>query len=348
MKNRQSGHAITILLAIIIILALGLAFWWVWYQNKGKDKNDEAASITIGVFAPSLTTMVADSQRFLEEEDVNVEYAQVTGSEQQFQALLDGEYDLILTSPDNVAHYRLNESNALGGAFDVQAVAGTNKGQGLSLVVQPDIENFEDLMGKTLAVDSPFSGFAYVMYQMLRNHGLEKDEDYQLTEAGGASDRYEALLNNEFAGTLLLSGSELRAEAAGKVILESAAETIPDYLGGVVAGRQSWMGENRDAVERLLSAYQKANDWIFDNANRDAAIALIVQESEVSEELAAQMYEVQTSAESGLIRDQQIGQDEFHTILKLRQDWGGFDDEQDIDTLAKPEGGLYDTTYLPD
>jgi ABC-type nitrate/sulfonate/bicarbonate transport system substrate-binding protein len=345
MKNvRQEGSVGIAVLVIILVAALGFTLWWVWDRNRS---SEETAHLTVGIFSPTLTTMVADAEGYLEEENVTVEYEQVTGSVQQFESLQSGDYDLILTAPDNVAHYRLNESNALGGTFDVQAVAGTNRGQNISLVVQPDIESFEDLRGKTLAVDSPLSGFAFVLYQMMREHGLEHESDYQITEAGGNAGRYEALLDGEFDGTLLLSGFELRAEDEGMAILEEASAVIPEYLGGVVAGRESWVSENGDTVERLLRAYQKANDWVFDEANREAAIGLLSERTNVSMQLAERLYEqVFVSPQVGIIRDQGISQSEMRTVLQLRQDWGGFDEAQDIDYLSTPEGGLYDLSYL--
>lgn len=310
------------------------------------DAADATVHIDIGIFSPSLTTVVADAGGFLEQSGITVTYHQVAGSVQQFGALRDGEYDLIFTSPDNVLHYRLNESNALGGTFDVQAVAGTNRGQNLSLIVQPGIESAQDLHGKTFAVDSPDSGFAYVLYEMLQRHGLERGEDYHIVEAGGSRGRLDALLAGQFDGTLLLSGLELRAEEQGLVIFEGAAEAIPSYLGGVIAGREAWLADNRDDVERLIQAYTQANEWIFDPLNRDAVIEMTMAGQGVSRSFAERVYDAQLSPSVGLILDHRITQDEFRTVLELRQKWGGFDDVHDLDMLQHHESGLYDTSYV--
>lgn len=345
MKNRQKGSIEVIIMVILIVLVLGIGAWWVWHQNRDSGE-DAAARYDIGLFSPSFTTLVADAQGYLDEENVEVDYHSVDGSEQQFESLREGEYDLIMTAPDNVLEYRLNDDNELGGTFDVQAIAASNRGNNLSLMVQPEIETYEDLRGKTLAVDSPNSGFAYVLYQMMSNNGLELNEDYQIAEAGGSVDRETALINGDFDGTLLLSGQELVAEEQGMRVLDVAAESIPNYLGGVIAARESWLGDNRDGVERLLRAYQKANDWFFDPSNHEAAIQLLIDQTGASREAAEKTYEIQISPETGLVRDQMLTPDNLRVVLNLRQDWGGFDEPQDIDYLASPESGLYDTSYL--
>lgn len=348
MKSKQRGSVEVIILVILIVLLLGLGLWWIWNQNRdnGDTAEETAAHFNVGVFAPSFTTLVADEQGYLKDENLTVDYPQVEGSEQQFESLRDGKYDLALTAPDNVLEYRLNASNALGGTFDAQAIAATNRGSNLSLVVRPDIETYEDLRGKTLAVDSPNSGFAYVLYQMMRNNGLERGEDYQIVEAGGALDRVGALVEGQFDGTLLLAGEEFAAQAQGMNILEAAADSIDNYLGGVIAARESWAGENRDAVERLLRAYQRANDWIFNPDNREAMIQLIMEQIEVDREAAERTYGLQIDPNLGLIRDQMVTPANIRTVLDMRQDWGGFSEQQDIDYLASPESGLYDMSYL--
>src|SRR5882724_10862603 len=74
--------------------------------------------LRIGVFNKTLTTLAAESEGFLAEQGLTVEYLQVSSSTQQFQFLRDGQYDLVHSSPDNTVNYRLNDSNALGATFD--------------------------------------------------------------------------------------------------------------------------------------------------------------------------------------------------------------------------------------
>lgn len=87
-------------------------------QARGGKTDMTPATVRVGVFTKTLALLAAQSKGFFAQQNLTVEYLQVTSSPQQFQALRDGEYDLVLTSPDNVANYRLNDNNPLGARLD--------------------------------------------------------------------------------------------------------------------------------------------------------------------------------------------------------------------------------------
>ncbi len=171
-----------------------------------------AAHLRIGVFAQSIPAMAAVSEGFYADYNLTVEYLQVSSSTQQFEYLRDGLYDIVMTSPDNVANYRLNSSNALGATIDQIAFLGLDNAQKLALVTQPGISSPSELAGKVIAVDSPSSGFAYVIYEILAQYGLQRDVDYTVLPVGGVYQRYVGLLNGDFDATLLSNGFETRAD----------------------------------------------------------------------------------------------------------------------------------------
>jgi len=81
-------------------------------------------------------------------------------------------HDVVQTSPDNVANYRLNEGNPVGGRIASVGFMGMDYGMNLTLVVRPEIDEPDQLKGSRVSVDAPFSGFAYVLYKILRRAGL--------------------------------------------------------------------------------------------------------------------------------------------------------------------------------
>ena len=261
------------------------------------------ASLRIGVFSRSLPMLAAQSRGFFARENLSVSFLQVQSSTQQFQFLLDGRYDMVQTAADNVVNYRLNDSNPLGVRFDVQMFMGMDLGTGLSVVARPGITSVEDLRGKVLSVDAPDSGFAYVLYQILRAHGLERGTDYEVVQTGGVAARFQGLLAGQFDATLLSSGFELRAVALGYQQLASVTAVANPYLSSVGAARQSWMEQNRDAVVRFVRASHDASRWCTDPANREEAIALLMTQPNTSRALAEQLYDEQMSEETGLIPD---------------------------------------------
>jgi ABC-type nitrate/sulfonate/bicarbonate transport system substrate-binding protein len=70
--------------------------------------------VTMGVFFKSLPMIVAQKNGFFSKNGLDVTYAQVSSSRQQFKSLADGTYDIVQTAVDNVAAYHLNKNNPLG------------------------------------------------------------------------------------------------------------------------------------------------------------------------------------------------------------------------------------------
>jgi ABC-type nitrate/sulfonate/bicarbonate transport system substrate-binding protein len=314
---------------------------------RGSCTSSSPASLAVGLFTTAfLTTLAADAQGFVAEQGLTVQYLPVTSSTQQFRDLRDGNYDLILTSPDNVVDYRLNGSNGVGETFDAQIAAGLAHGQNLTLVVQPGIESYEDLRGGKLGVDSPRSGFAFAAYKMLREHGLERDVDYEVVPIGAGGGRLAAMLAGEIDATLTSGAFEQRLADEGFPALQSVQDVISPYLGNVVAGREAWLQANCGAVARLLRAYQDANRWVLDPANREQAIQLLMAQPNTTRSLAERLYAQQTTPGIGVIGDLETDRKGLLSVLELRQEFDGFDAPQNIRRLASRASGLYDKLYL--
>jgi ABC-type nitrate/sulfonate/bicarbonate transport system substrate-binding protein len=214
---------------------------------------------------------------------------------------------------------------------------------GLYLVVaaRPEITSIGELRGKTLAVDAATSGFAYVLYKILRNHGLERDRDYQISMVGGVADRYTALLNNEFDATLLSGGFETRAEHVGYRLLESVYDVAAPYLGVAAAAKDSWLKANHDVAVSLVRAYRDATAWCFDPDNREEAIGMLERLPDTDTELAEKLLDVQLRPGVGLVEEAGIDPEALRNVVALRAEFDGFDIPQDPDLLTREEGGIY-------
>lgn len=299
-----------------------------------------AAHLRIGVFAQSIPAMAAVSEGFYADYNLTVEYLQVSSSTQQFEYLRDGLYDIVMTSPDNVANYRLNSSNALGATIDQIAFLGLDNAQKLALVTQPGISSPSELAGKVIAVDSPSSGFAYVIYEILAQYGLQRDVDYTVLPVGGVYQRYVGLLNGDFDATLLSNGFETRAENAGYPLFDTVSDIADPYLGLVAAAKTSWLNANRDVALRFSKAYIKAVRWSLDPANRDAAIQLLMTNQGLTQSLAEQFYDLQVTPGIGNIAEAEIDREALYNVLVLRNKYNGFDQPQNLRRLSNP-GQLY-------
>ena len=95
----------------------------------------------------------------------------------------------------------------------------------LSLAVLPEIKSFQDLKGKTLSVDAMTTGYAFVLFDLLKRNGLNKD-DYNVVRAGGVLARWEALKERKHDGTMLLAPFDLIAKANWLNILQYAVPLL--------------------------------------------------------------------------------------------------------------------------
>lgn len=305
-----------------------------------------AELLRMGIFIRTLPMLVAQSRGYYAAEGLQVEYLQVASSTQQFEYLRDGRYDLIQTAPDNVFNYRLNRANPLGRIIRSQLLIGTDYGMNLRLVARPGINAVAELRGRVLAVDAPASGFAYVLFEILRRHGLELGRDYQIVPAGGALQRCEGLLAGQFDATLLVGGLEMRAASQGCTLLEGVYETLRPFMGTGIAALDSWWQKRPNTMVRLVRAYHAATQWVIDPANRQEAIGLLTSELRAGPALAEQVYEIHLREGVGIIPDLEIDPEAVYNTLALRADYGGFAEPQDLRSLADTDGGLYDLSCL--
>jgi hypothetical protein len=189
--------------------------------------------IHIGTFTRSLLIQIARVTGSLQRAGLEVKESLVASSPAQFKSLEAGEFDLVMTSPDNALAYRFLSQNPLGRNLPVEILAAIDRGLGLSLCLAPDLESVESVRGKIVGVDVPQSGFAFVAYALLEEAGLPPG-DYQVEGLGSTPRRADALIAGSCAATVLNAGNELRAAGAGCTTV-SRVTNLGAYLGTVLA-----------------------------------------------------------------------------------------------------------------
>jgi hypothetical protein len=191
------------------------------------------ARLRIGTFTPSLLIDLARSTGRLDRAELEVTEIPVPSSPAQFRALEAGEFDAVMTSPDNVLAYRFLSANPLHRNLPVEILAGIDRGLGLSLCLAPSVTGIADVRDRVVGVDVPESGFAFVAFALLERAGL-RPGDYKVESLGSTPRRAAALTEGTCAATVLNAGNELRANASGCRVVSTVADIGP-YLGTVMA-----------------------------------------------------------------------------------------------------------------
>ena len=297
--------------------------------------------IRLGYFSPSVVSAMAHRRGFYRDAGLEVEEEAVKSSPQQFASLRDGEYNLVVTAPDNVATYRFNTANPLGEILDVRILAGVDGGTGLSLITRPGIDSAEDLRGQRIAVDVPTSGFAIALYAMLQRSGLSADNDVELVTAGSTPRRWAALQAGEFDATLLNAGFDIIAEDAGFVRFTRVDDVAETYLGSVIASTAATVADHPEMVEQFLSAWSEALDYVRQPENRDEVVESIGEQYSVDSRLAELITGVLLDpARGGLLPNTGVPRDGLTSVLELRLAHGAFASPRTIEEMLAPESQL--------
>jgi ABC-type nitrate/sulfonate/bicarbonate transport system substrate-binding protein len=224
----------------------------------------------------NLTHFAATENGYYAEEGLAVELTPTPNSVYQITNTVAGEFDIASTAIDNIVAYQEGQGAVeLDSKPDLFVFMGGSQID-LSFVVQPGIESFADLKGKSLAVDALSTGFAFVLYQMLEDGGLGAD-DYTLASVGGTDKRWDSIKAGEHAGSLMNDPFSGFALAAGFRLLASSAEMLEHYQSGVFAASRAWAAAHRAEIVGFIRANIRAVDWVLDPANRDAAAEMLIR-----------------------------------------------------------------------
>jgi ABC-type nitrate/sulfonate/bicarbonate transport system substrate-binding protein len=270
-------------------------------------------SLAVGSFTPSVLLDLAERSGRLRDAGLVVTEVAVTSSPAQFRALLNGDLDVALTSPDNVLAYRFDPANPLGGLLDARIVAAIDRGMGLGLYARPGL-TAADLDGAEVGVDVPRSGFALALYALADGLGVDRGR-YRLTNLGSTPRRLEALLAGECTATMLNAGNELLAERAGCVRLAAARDHLSPYLGTVVAvvGDQHLAAAVRLSAALVETATEIVSGGLTEEAAESAAKRLALDA-----ELAGQYVDRLRDPLAGLVPDGVVDRDALATLVRLR------------------------------
>jgi ABC-type nitrate/sulfonate/bicarbonate transport system substrate-binding protein len=286
----------------------------------------ETKPLEVIVFAGGFNWPIwaADKQGFFAHHQVSVHLTPTPGSEFQLKNLIEGKFDIAHTAIDNVIAYMEGQGEAKVEAKpDLIAFMGGDNGF-LRLVTVPDVKSYADLRGKELTVDARTTGYAFVLEKMLQKQSLLPDKDYSLVKAGGVLARFEDLMQQKHAGTLLLSPFEVPAQAKGFNLLGSAIDVFGGHYQGLVgATRRGWARDHRAELVGYIKAYIQGLDWLYDPKNKDAAIALFrANLPNASPEIAAKSYDILLAPKVGFARKAEIDQAGVKTVLALRSEYG--------------------------
>ena len=274
--------------------------------------------------------------------DIEIELVMTPNSVEQLTGLAAGKFDIAMTAIDNIVAYREKQGEVPAeGDTDFFAFMGSDDAF-LRLVVQPDIQSFEDLRGKILTVDAMTTGFAFVLRRMLALNGIDEEKEIEWMSTGGVLQRWQAMMEHpEQKGTLQVTPFEVLGASKGHHILARASDVLDSYQGLVGGARIAWAKENAETLAGFIAAYLEAVNWCFEDGNREESLDLITANMpQMSREVANAACEVFLDPKTGFQREGNFDMPGIATVLDLRAEFGPAPDD-----LHGAEHYI-DTTYL--
>ncbi|MBX5489754.1 MAG: ABC transporter substrate-binding protein [Chloroflexi bacterium] len=227
---------------------------------------------------------IAQQKGLFAQEGLELDMTVTQTAARSIQFLVSDALDLASTSAGTMI--KANEQGA-----DLVIVSGLNNNVVYSLVAQPDVTSFAALRGKTVGVSDLADGSTVLMRKLLRANGLA-DGDYEIVQVGGTSERYAALKSGGVAAAMLIQPTDFRAVREGFRQLGMTSEVVTNYAFIVDIVRRDWLREHEPLLLAYLRARIAADRWLYDPANREEALAILMEATKASPEDAAATYDL--------------------------------------------------------
>jgi ABC-type nitrate/sulfonate/bicarbonate transport system substrate-binding protein len=270
----------------------------------------------------NLPLWVAEDKGWFTRERLAVSLSSAPNSVALFQSLDKGEQDIALAAFDNVVAYQEGQGEvALSTRPDFFAFMGFTSGT-VRLVVDPGIRGYDDLRGKSLAVDAVTTGYSLVLKKLLQLGGL-KEGDYHLVPVGATKTRAQGLMENRFSGTILTTPLEILPESRGYRRLANLIDVLGPYQTIVGISRRGWATENHRTLVGFIHASTAALEWLFDQRNRDEATAIYRKHMpDAPGDSAAREVNALLDEREGLSRGGSLDSEGMMTVLRIRSELG--------------------------
>jgi ABC-type nitrate/sulfonate/bicarbonate transport system substrate-binding protein len=295
--------------AIVKALLLGAAMAILLTPARAETK------LTVIVFpgVQNLPMFAAQAKGFFTKRDLGVDLKFTPNSEELRNGLAEGRYQIAHSAVDN-AFAMKDKANV-----DIAVVLGGDDSFN-RLIVQPEINSLADIKGKTVAVDAVNTAYAFQLYEMLRQKGLNKG-DYEVKPVGGTAQRLEALTKDKtYAAAMMNPPFSIRAEKAGLKAIDTAAAALGAYQGSSAFVLRTWGAANSDALVKYLQGCIEGLRWMLDAKNKAEAVGLLVERLKLPEDVAAQAYDATLK---GFQKDGALDMEGVRNVLKLRAQFEG-------------------------
>lgn len=261
--NRKSLKCIL----MVLILALGSIATGCGDSKKESDLNT-ANSVRILSAENYIPFIIADQKGFFQEafgEDVEVTYAQSDSGSMIMETMTAGDVDFAALGDMPVIQAKEN-------GLDVKVISSfftSATGYQLVAAKDSDIHSIADLKGKKVAVMSGSTNHKLLLKYLEAENMTEEDLEIVYLKR---KDQLAAFVAKsvDAAVTQEPTSTTIEQETGAYEVVNAEGY---DNIATLVVGRQEFMEQNPEYVEKFLQALIKATEWIENNQEEALQIA---------------------------------------------------------------------------
>lgn len=247
------------------------------------DAAGEGLEVTLATLAPSALLWlhyIADAEGLYAEHGVAVRPVTVSDSPALVQAVSSGSADAGVSLGDNVIR-------AVDEGADI-TITGAILGRTiLRLIANEGYDEVSDLAGTRLTAGAVEGGTANLLLYMLQEGGVDRG-DVELVALPNSRDRLVGMQSDEIQGALLIAPFDAQALDEGATDLGVYTEP---YVQTPLIVNNGWAEQNPEAAAGLTKALAEAADWIYEPGNRDRAVEVLADATDLEDDLVQASYD---------------------------------------------------------
>jgi len=217
-----------------------------------------------GVSAFQASVWAAKDLGLLDKYGLNGEVVMIPGSSRGIQALIGRS-----------THFAQGDGTAamnarLQGA-ELVIIAGSLNKFPFSIVVQPNIRQPSDLIGKKIGIVNFGGSNELAVVSALKEWNVPR-QSITLLPSGAASSRLVALSTGALDATVLGPPETTKAKQMGLSLLADLSDLKARFPLNVIMTRQDFLEKNRETVKRFLRAFSEGIHVLTTDKNRALAV----------------------------------------------------------------------------
>src|SRR5690348_3472506 len=296
-----------------LLAALAAVFAVIAISSGEVRAQDNKLAVIAFAGVQNLPMSAAQATGFYAKRGLDVDLKFTPNSDELRDGLAAGRYQIAHSAVDHALALK-DKANV-----DIAVVLGGDNSFN-HLIVQPEIKSLTDIKGKTIAVDAVNTAYAFQLYEILRQKGLNKG-DYDVKSVGGTNARLEAMIKDKtMVAAMMNPPFSIRGMKAGLKDMGTAAAALGAYQGTSAFVLRPWGKAHTDVLVKYIEAYIEGRRWSFDPKNRDEAVALLAERLKLQPDVAAAAYD---NTKDDFNPDGAIDMAGLNNVLKLRAQFEG-------------------------